>query len=173
MTGTEILLLSVLGLCLSVGFIGVLFNAFGIWLILLGAVFYGYKTHFSVLSFQFLIALGGLAILSEMMEHFLSHFGIKKMGGSSLSVLGAVVGGLIGGMAGVFLAGIGVIAGGLLGIFLGAGLIEIFRSGNWIKSFKVGMGGLFGVAGAFMVKIAIALFMIALILLRVTERYSL
>jgi uncharacterized protein len=77
-------------------------------------------------SWTVLMALGGLALVGELIEFLASVLGAKKMGGSSrgatLSVVGSIIGGILGVLIGIPIPipVIGVLISGILCASLGA-----------------------------------------------------
>jgi len=122
-----------------------------------------------------LIAMLLFAILGEVLEFFAGALGVKKVGGSTRSTVLAVVGSVVGGLAGFFVgSGVPVIgnvvaslAGSALGAWIGSIAGERSLGQPWEHSLQVGgaafWGRLFGtLAKAFCGTCVAAIFLAAL-----------
>jgi hypothetical protein len=98
--------------------------------------------------------------------------GAKKFGASNAAVLGALLGGIIGAIIGFGIAGVGILLGAFLGIFLGAFLVELILQRDFIKSIKVGVGGVVGRIGSILAKIVIALVMLGITVFKIVTNSS-
>jgi len=87
-----------------------------------------------------------LAALTLGIDYLATAFGVKKRGGSTLGVIGSVLG-LIIGLA-VF-----QIPGMLIGCFLGALVGELFHGHEFEKASSIALGALFGYASATVLKL--------------------
>jgi uncharacterized protein len=90
-----------------------------------------------------LLCLIGLALVGEVLEFIAGAAGARKAGGSGRGALAAVVGGLVGALAGTFIIPIPVI-GSLLGAAGGAGLgawwVELAGGKTMESSVRIGIG---------------------------------
>ncbi|HOJ76320.1 MAG TPA: DUF456 family protein [Phycisphaerae bacterium] len=94
-----------------------------------------------------LLSLLGLAVLGEVLEFIAGAAGAQKAGGSAKGALGAIVGGVIGAIAGTFLIPIPLL-GSLLGAAGGAGLVacgvELAGGKTMETSVRIGVGASVG-----------------------------
>jgi len=152
---------------LWIGAFSIVFGIPGTWIILLDAVFYGWITHFKILTPQILIVLLILSICGEILEFLLSIKGVKRSRPSK----GVVV---VSFFSGIFLAimmapiffGFGAILGALIGTFGGAFLMEYLAQRRLEHAMHIGWKAFWGRLMGFFSKFAIALAMIVLIFLR-------
>jgi len=90
-----------------------------------------------------LVAITALAFLGEILEFFAGVLGSQKAGGTRWGSIGALIGGLVGGIGATFLIPIPVI-GSLMGACGGAALgalgLELARGGGITASTKSGVG---------------------------------
>ncbi len=157
----EIVAISVLVFCVVCGLIGLFFNLFGTFMILLGATIYAFLTHFTIITIHTLIVLACLYLASEAAEYILVAAGAKRFGASNASIAGAFIGGIFGGIVGTAFFGVGIFFGTFAGIFFGAFLVELVIRRDFAQSLKSGAGSLLGRAGAIFFKFIFAFFMIA------------
>jgi len=158
----EILALIILLIFSLVGFSAIFFTTFGTLIILIGAILYAAITGFSVITLKTLSILFILYLCGEVLEYLLVIAGAKKIGASNAAVVGALLGGVAGAIIGVGFFGVGIILGTFLGIFLGAFIAEFILHRNVVKSLKAGTGGILGRAGSIIAKVIIAIIMFAI-----------
>jgi hypothetical protein len=125
-------------------------------LILVGAFLYAAASGFVVIGTGRLVLLAALAALGYLLAHFAGALGARRYGGSGWAVLGAIVGAL----AGMFLGPFGLI----LGPAIGAVLLELLASGNLDQSVRSGFGALLGLIIGAIAHLSLAVMMIALFL---------
>ena len=95
------------------------------------------------LSFLFLTLI--LALLVFSIDSILSVFGVKKMGGGKVGIIGSSIGLIIGL---IFLGPFGILLGPFVGAFLGE---LLFNRNNTESSFKIASGALLGfLSGVFL-----------------------
>ncbi|HZZ43517.1 MAG TPA: DUF456 domain-containing protein [Tepidisphaeraceae bacterium] len=132
-----LLLLVVCGAGLLVNILGMP----GLWLIVIGALAYGWGTGFVHFGLWGMVTLVGLAVVAEIVEFIAGSAGAKAAGGSKRGMMGAVAGGLVGGIVGTgFLPVVGTIVGAIAGSFLGAAVVEMAIGKPADHSFRVGVG---------------------------------
>lgn len=145
-------------ICIVVGVLGTVFPALpGTPLIFLGALVLAWWHDFSNLGAPILVFLGVLATLGVAVDFIASSMGAKRVGASSLAVLGATAGSLLG----IFFALPGIIIGPFVGAFLG----EVVAQGSLHHATKVGIGTWIGLLLGTAAKVAIALAMVGCIVL--------
>jgi len=154
-------------LILGIGFFAIIFGIPGTWIILIDAIFYGWFTHFKILTPVLLVVLTLLAIFGEGLEFFLSIKGIKRAKPSKGVLLASFFGGLFLAilMAPLFL-GLGAILGALIGTFSGAFLMEFLSQRRLTHAAHIGWKAFLGRLAGFLSKLIIASVMTALILTR-------
>ncbi len=148
--------------------VGVLITAVrmpGTWLIVLGAVGFGWWTKWTDLSVTMVAIVVSIAIVAEVLELLMSVFTAKKVGASRK----AAWGGFIGGLAGMVLLSvpipvIGIVLGSLFGCFLGAAIGELLARKKIAQGAKVGLFSAIGFALGTATKMALAMTMAGLVL---------
>lgn len=129
--------------------------------VFIGVLIYGLVKGFSDIGWIILVVLGGLTILSQVLDYLASAYGAKKFGGSSWGIWGSLAGGLIGFF-------IFAVPGMILGLFAGAVLLELWKGGKDTRgALKVGGGSLLGFLGGTLVKVIFSLLMIGIFLAKV------
>ena len=133
-------------------------------LVLIAAI--GHRLYFdeASASWTVLAILGGLTLLSLILDQVASAYGAKRLGGTWRGALGAIIGGLIG----LFFS----LPGILLGPFLGAIVFELFGGRGWRQSSRAGVGATLGLLAGAVGKLACCAAMIALFVVDVL-RHSL
>lgn len=150
-----------------IGLGAIFFTTFGTFIIMAGAVAFGWMTEFQILDPQTLVLIFILYLFGEFFEYLAVIFGVKKLGASNAAVIGAILGGIFGAFLGVAFFGIGIIPGTLLGIFFGAFLFEWLIHNNVETALKAGIGGVLGRVASVMVKLVIALIIFAMIAFKI------
>lgn len=122
------------------GMVGILLPVVpGIPLILAAAFIYGVLTNFADINGNLLLIFTGLTLLSILLDYLATMFGVKKMGGSNMGVIGA----LVGMIAGLLIPGVGIF-GFIIGAFLGAFLFEILLGKSGKDALRSGFGSFIG-----------------------------
>jgi hypothetical protein len=157
----HILILIVTFILMALGLFGsVLPGLPGAPLILAGALLYGWYTSFATVTWNVLLVLLFLTLLTYLLEFFASVLGVKKMGGSGWGMAGALLGMIVGTV-------IGGLFGLLIGPFVGAFLFELAKKKDLQASFKSGVGTLVGFLAGTIGKLIIAVIMITIVLFKV------
>jgi uncharacterized protein YqgC (DUF456 family) len=120
-------------------------------------------------------ALGGLAVVGEIIEFLAGAMGASKAGGSRrgavLALLGSLGGGLLGIFVGVPIPIVGPIIGALafasLGALTGAVIGEQWKGKTWDESFRVGHAAFWGRLLGTLGKALVGTFMIVVVLVSV------
>jgi len=151
----DILLWILSSALIALGILGVILPALpGIPVAFAGFVIGAWIDKFQKVGWATLIALAFLLVLSLLIDFLTATFGAKKMGASSLAVIGAVTGtaaGLFFGIAGIF-----------LGPFLGAVIGELIAKKNLIQAGKAGLGTWLGIIAGTAFKLAIGFVMLGI-----------
>jgi uncharacterized protein YqgC (DUF456 family) len=128
----------------------------GLWVMVLGAIGYGWWTDFRTIGAVTIAIAVALALVGELLEAWLG-FRIAKRYGSTRAAWGAVIGGLVGAVIGVPVPVIGSVIGAFLGAFAGAALFEWWRTKALYGAVTAGWGALLGRAAAVAVKTGLGL----------------
>ena len=125
---------------------------------------FGHRLYFGAASASNLVLgiLGGLMILSLILDFTATALGAKKFGATWRGAVGALVGGLIG----LFFALPGII----LGPFLGAMLFEMLGDKEFKAAARAGLGAMFGLLLGVIGKFSLAVVMITLFAVNVVLR---
>lgn len=160
----EVLVWSVVGLVVVVSLGLNLLGLFGNWTIL--AAMAGVWLFYGMVPFG-LWGLGGMvafAVLGEVLETALAGYGASKFGGSKGSMVAALVGCILGAVAGTPLFPVvGTLIGAVAGAFAGAALYEFLQHDVGMnRSFWVGTGAALGKIGGILAKFTCGLVMLAI-----------
>ena len=140
MSWQEIILFIVTLAVMLVGMVGIVLPAIpGVPVIFAAALLYAIITGFAQISSQWIIVFAILTITSLVLDWLVTLFGIKKMGGSYLGMLGAFIGMIIG----LLVPGGGII-GFIIGAFVGAFVFEMLLGKTRNQAFKAGLGSFIG-----------------------------
>ena len=101
-----------------------------------------------------LTVIGALGLLAFAADLVGTHLGAKRVGASTLALVGAAIGGLVG----IFFGIPGIVAGPFVGAVLG----EIFTHGKLLQAGKVGLGTTLGLLAATAAKMCLAVVMVSL-----------
>ena len=148
----DILLIIIAGLLLLIGFIGSILPVLpGIPLSYLGIILL-HLTSVVQFSSKFLIILGIIVIIVQVLDFFIPAWGTKRTGGSSAGIRGSVVGLF----AGFFFGPWGI----LIGPFIGALIGELLVGKTSDKAIKAAFGAFFGLLVGTIFKLILAGIMI-------------
>lgn len=92
----------------------------GIPLVFLGILGYGWYEGFKHVTVQYLAVIGGLTVLSVLVDYVAGAAGAKKVGSSQAGIIGAVLGAIIG----IFWGPLGILIGPLVGAFIGEYIVQ-------------------------------------------------
>ena len=159
-----VLVWSIVGLVVAVSLVLNLLGLFGNWLIL-GAMA-GVWLFYGMVPFG-LWGLGGMlafAVLGEVLETALAGYGASRFGGSKGSMVAALVGCILGAIAGTPLFPVvGTLVGACAGAFGGAALYEFLQhDAGMNRSIWVGTGAAIGKMGGILAKFTCGLVMLAI-----------
>lgn len=150
----RILLWTLAAACVVVGLIGIVAPVLpGVPVVFVGLVLGAWAGDFQQVG---VLGLGGAAMLVAVsfgVDWAATVLGVKRLGASRLSVIGAVLGGVIG----LFFN----IAGVLLGPFLGAVIGELISARDLVQAGKVGLGAFLGMVIGAALKIALVVGMLS------------
>jgi hypothetical protein len=186
--------LHILGIIGTIVFVAVLLLGFvasvvglpGTVLIFVATLVYSACTGFDVIPWWLLLILAGMSAVAEIADNVISSAGAKRYGSTTRGMFAAMLGGLLGAVAGGFfvpaMAGIGLalgpvgsialsllapIAGAFAGGFLGAWAYELRSGRPKDEAMRAGWGAFVGRAAGIVLKLGISGVMIALVLWRV------
>jgi len=134
----------------------------GVPLILAGALIYAVATDFSPVGLVKLLILAGLAIVAYAVDYAAAALGAKKLGASTWGIVGA----LLGAVVGIFFGPAGLVLGPLVGAVAG----ELLRGREFSQSLQGGLGAVLGTLAGAVVKLGLAVVMVALFLFWVWPR---
>lgn len=129
-------------------------------IILIAGIIYGWLNGFQVISLQLVFWLVVLSLAAEFLEYIISGFSAKRFGGSKYSILGLLIGALVGG---IILGPLGILAG----MFLGSIIVELILGKEFNLAVKTGIGAIIGAVGGSIFSFLISLLMAGLLLSRV------
>ena len=142
------------GLLVTVGLAGTVLPVIpGAALIFAGLLLAAWADGFAHVGAAGLAIIGTLGVLAFVADFLASLLGAKRVGASPQALLGAAAGGLIGLFFGI--------PGMILGPFAGAVLGEFLARRRLLQAGKVGLGTWLGLVAAAVVKVIIAVLMIA------------
>lgn len=160
----DIALISVVGFAAISNLYGLPGNLF----IAFSSLFYGLSTGFSHFSFLLVLMLFALVLIVEGLEFLLISFTSRKYGSSKFGIYGAFLGGLLGALTGLFFSPVlGALSGSFLGLFIGASVIEFFKSKTLKRSLYAGFGAFLGKIGGLSIKAVGAVTMASMVLSKV------
>ncbi|HLX25276.1 MAG TPA: DUF456 family protein [Usitatibacter sp.] len=142
-------------LLVMAGFVGLVLPVIpGALLIFLGLFIAAWGDGFAHVGAVTLTIIGVLALLALAADLVGSHLGARRVGASTLALVGAAIGGIVG----IFFG----IPGIIVGPFLGATIGEVLTHGKLLKAGQVGLGTTLGLLAATIAKIFLAVTMVAL-----------
>jgi uncharacterized protein YqgC (DUF456 family) len=145
----------VVGLLMAVGLVGAVVPLLpGTPLIFLGAVIHAVATDYTPIGAGRLAILAALALAGWAIEHLAGALGARRAGGSRAAVVGAVLGAL----AGLAFAPLGLLIGPIVGAIAG----ELVSGRDPAGSVRTGIGTAFGVVAGVAAHFAFALTMVTL-----------
>ena len=137
------------------GFVGLVIPVIpGALLIFGGLLFAAWSDGFAHVGPVTLAIIGGLGLLTLVADLVGSHLGAKRVGASTMALVGAAIGGFVG----IFFGIPGIIAGPFAGAVLG----EVLTHGKLLRAGKVGLGTTLGLLAATAGKMCLAVVMVAL-----------
>ena len=147
---------SLFGLAIIVGLGLDLVGLFGNWIILGAVALAWVVTGFEHFGIWGLVLMTGFAVLGEVLETAFAGYGARKFGGSKGSIIAALVGCLLGAVAGtaIPIPVVGTLIGACLGAFVGAALYEYIKmEKNAGEAMWTGLGAAIGKVGGLFAKL--------------------
>lgn len=143
----------------AIGMAGAVFPVLpGVLAIYLAFFVYGWFFSFQELGPVFWIVQTFIVAALLVADYAVGAWGVKKFGGSKLSVWLSTIGIIVGPFV---IPAFGLVLGPLIGAMIG----ELIRGEPLAKSFKVGVGSVIGLLGSMAVKIVLQLAMIVLFII--------
>ncbi|MBI4720346.1 MAG: DUF456 domain-containing protein [Chitinivibrionia bacterium] len=128
----------------------------GIWVLVAVALIFALATHFTAITWFYLLLCVGLAVLGEIIESVLGVAVVAKKGGGRYGIFGTFLGGLLGVIAGAPLAPpFGSLVLGFAGSFAGAVAGEYIAYRKLESAVRVGYWAFLGRALAIVVKLGL------------------
>jgi uncharacterized protein YqgC (DUF456 family) len=157
MSGAELLLWVIAGLLVLIGLAGVVLPALpGIPLVFGGLLMAAWLDDFERIGGVTLAILGALAILAWLIDFAASIIGAQRVGASTLALVGAAIGTVLG------------LFGGLIGLLFaplaGAAIGEYIARRDALQAARVGIATWLGILLAAIAKVAIAFMMLGIAL---------
>jgi len=171
MSETAGLILLIAGMLL--GLVAIPFGLPGVVIILVSVLVYAILTGFNAgVSVLFFAVLCVLTVIAETADNLLTAMGAQRFGASRASIWLSVLGGfagaiLIGGPAALFLGPFGPIAGGFAGAFLIVFAYERNAGKDTRQALRVGLGTLLGRTAGILLKLLLAITMIAAVIVSI------
>jgi uncharacterized protein YqgC (DUF456 family) len=165
LTPLEIGGLTLFILVLLFGAFSILFGLPGTVIILIDAIIYAAVTGFERIGFKILLTLLILSILAELADFVVGMAGAVKFGASMKAFWASVIGGGIGALLMMpFWLGLGAVVGGFIGGFAGILTVELLRRNRLKQAFRAAWGATLGRAAGICVKGIFALIMVVITL---------
>ncbi len=144
-----------------VGLLGIVLPVLpGLLLIWLVALIYAIAEGFATIDPITFVILTILAVTGYTANLWMGQLGAKAGGASFKSVLAGTVLGIIGALIGLLGLGIGAVPGGIIGALLGVFLAEWYQRKDWREALKAGGGWLAGCVLSSGVQLVLAALMI-------------
>ncbi|MDR0549047.1 MAG: DUF456 domain-containing protein [Deltaproteobacteria bacterium] len=133
----------------------------GLPIIFVAYLGYGIYSGWQAYAFWTMVLVGGVVVLSVVLDQLASAMGAKKFGAGKAGMIGAFVGAILGA---IFFNIVGLIAG----TFVGAAVFElVFARRDLYDSLKAGTGALVGFLASSVFKFMLGTILIALYLFKV------
>jgi uncharacterized protein YqgC (DUF456 family) len=159
--------ISLLALCCVLAVAMTALRLPGTWLIIAGALVYGWWADWEGVPWWLVVLLLVVAVVAEVVEWLSSAVTTRKAGGSRQAAIGALVGGFAGMLFLSFLVPIplvGTMLGALVGCFGGALIAELAMRKKLTQGAKVGLFSALGYVLGTVTKMAIAFTMAGILL---------
>lgn len=160
--------LAVLVILLMLGSLALhIFGLPGNWLIL--ALAAGWKLYQpDAMTWNFVIILGSIATVGEILEFVAQYFGGKKYGATGRGNIGAFIGAIGGAILGApFFFGLGALPGALLGSFGGCLVLELTHGRSLEEAKHSACGAFWGKAFGMAIKLSLGVWMFAMSIPRI------
>lgn len=165
-----------------IGLVLVVFGLPGTVVLWLDALIYGWLTHFQSVSGKLILGLLALTVVAEVADNLLTAAGARRHGTSKQGITASIIGGIVGAVLGsnlipflgllglaagpvgaILLTIIGPLAGAFAGSFLSVYWVEQRRGADKQTARRAGYGAVVGRAGGMILKLTLAVVMIVLL----------
>ena len=154
----QVVLYLIAGALILIGLIGVVLPALpGLPLMFAGMLVAAWADHFQRVPIWVIVILGLMSLAALLIDFLATSLGAKRYGAGKL----AIVGGMLGTLAGLFFG----IPGLLVGPFVGAMIGELMHGRQLGQASKVGMATWLGLIFGTGLKVAVAIAMLAIFVL--------
>jgi uncharacterized protein YqgC (DUF456 family) len=154
----EILFFILALIIMFVGLIGIVLPILpGLPLIFGAAVFFSVVTGFRYIGAQTIIIFACLTLVGMILDYVATSLGVKKMGGSTVGMIGAFIGMIIG----LLILGAGIV-GFIIGAFIGAVVCELLIGKESHNALKAGFGSFIGFLAGGVLRFAIGVIMVGI-----------
>ena len=154
----QVVLYLVAGALILIGLIGVVLPALpGLPLMFAGMLLAAWTDHFQRVPIWVIVILGLMSLAALLIDFLATSLGAKRYGAGKLAIVGAMLGTL----AGLFFG----IPGLLVGPFVGAMIGELMHGKQLAQASKVGMATWLGLIFGTGLKVAVAIAMLAIFVL--------
>lgn len=144
-----------------------IFGLPGNWVLLILAVAWKFFQP-EAMTWNFVMILGLIAVVGEVLEFAAQYMGGKKYGASGRGNFGAFVGAIVGAMLGApFLFGLGALPGALFGSFGGCLVLEMSHGRKFDEAKTCAWGAFWGKAFGMTVKVSLGVWMFVMSVPRV------
>ena len=159
----EILFFILALIIMLVGVIGIILPILpGLPLIFGATLLFTIVTGFQYIGTKTIIIFAVLTILGTAIDYIVTSLGVKKMGGSTASMIGA----FIGMIAGLMILGVGIF-GFIIGAFIGAVVVELLVGKEARNALKAGFGSFIGFLAGGVLRLVIGIAMVGIFLYQV------
>ena len=134
----------------------------GVALIWIAALLYAIADGFTNLTPWGFGAITVLAALGLASDFLLAQAGSHMAGASWQALAAGIALGAVGSLLGLFVGGVGAVPGGIIGTLLGIFIVEYRYRKDWVEALKAGGGWLAGCVVSLGVQLILALVMVAI-----------
>jgi uncharacterized protein YqgC (DUF456 family) len=159
----EILFFIIALVIMCIGIVGIILPILpGLPLIFGAAVFFSVVTGFQYIGTQTIIILACLTIFGMVLDYVATSLGVKKMGGSTIGMIGAFIGMIVG----LMIPGLGIF-GFIIGAFIGAVVCEFLIGKEAHNALRAGIGSFIGFLAGGVLRFVIGVIMVGIFLYQV------
>jgi uncharacterized protein YqgC (DUF456 family) len=141
-----------------VGIIGIILPILpGLPLIFGAALFFSIVTGFQYIGAKTMIIFACLTTIGMVLDYMATSLGVKKMGGSTIGMIGAFIGMIVG----MLIPGAGIF-GFVIGAFIGAVVCELLVGKEAHRALKAGIGSFIGFLAGGVLRFVIGMIMVGI-----------
>jgi uncharacterized protein YqgC (DUF456 family) len=154
----EILFFILALVIMLVGLIGIVLPILpGLPLIFGAALLYSIVTGFQYIGTKTIIIFACLTLVGMILDYVATSLGVKKMGGSTVGMIGAFIGMIVG----LLIPGVGIF-GFIIGAFVGAVVCELLIGKEAHNALKAGIGSFVGFLAGGVLRFVIGVIMVGI-----------